>query len=58
MILGKIQHSEKLLYYTTSVLLLLSGCATQSDISRGKYWHSPNERPYVIHGVRYYPQVH
>jgi rare lipoprotein A len=23
-----------------------------------KYWHAGTERPYVINGVKYYPQVH
>jgi rare lipoprotein A len=38
-------------------LLLLAGCASEEE-PMVKYWHSPTERPYVINGVKYYPQVH
>jgi rare lipoprotein A len=38
------------------VLLLLAGCASEEPTL--KYWHSPTERPYMINGVKYYPQVH
>ncbi|GHU14733.1 hypothetical protein FACS189449_11830 [Alphaproteobacteria bacterium] len=38
-------------------LILLAGCAGKEE-STVKYWHSGSERPYVIKGVKYYPQVH
>lgn len=37
--------------------LILAGCSSDPDLPKGKYWHSATERPYVIHGTRYYPQV-
>lgn len=40
------------------VLLLLAGCSSRDKWRGAKYWHSATERPYVVHGVRYYPQVH
>lgn len=42
-----------------SALLMLIACSSpRDDIPRMKYWHASTERPYVIHGVKYYPQVH
>jgi rare lipoprotein A (peptidoglycan hydrolase) len=39
--------------------LLLNACSSGPGRYVGKkYWHSSNERPYVINGVMYYPQVH
>ncbi|MCR4624274.1 MAG: septal ring lytic transglycosylase RlpA family protein [Alphaproteobacteria bacterium] len=35
-------------------LLLLSACSSEY---RPKYWHAGSERPYVIKGIRYYPQT-
>lgn len=44
------------------LLLFLIGCSSPSRyhawIPKGKYWHSGSERPYVIKGVRYFPQTH
>lgn len=40
-----------------TIILLLSGCAVDEKPSV-KYWHAGSERPYVIKGVKYYPQVH
>ncbi len=42
----------------TLLLLFLTGCSTRDEFPKGKYWHAGTERPYVIHGVRYYPQIH
>lgn len=38
----------------------LFGCASDAPrhYSVKKTWHSPNERPYTIRGVTYYPQQH
>jgi rare lipoprotein A len=38
-------------------LMLLVACSTH-DEKYGKYWHSGSERPYIINGVKYYPQIH
>lgn len=53
-------------FFSLLVLTFLIGCSSYSpryriDYGRypkKKYWHSSTERPYVIKGVRYYPQVH
>ena len=37
--------------------MFLVGCASD-QLPKKKYWHSGSERPYVIKGVRYYPQTH
>lgn len=43
---------------------LLLGCSSprhryhRPSHPSGKYWHSATERPYVIKGVRYFPQTH
>jgi rare lipoprotein A len=39
------------------IILFLAGCAVKEE-PKVKYWHSGTERPYVINGVKYYPQVH
>ncbi|MDR0678280.1 MAG: septal ring lytic transglycosylase RlpA family protein [Holosporaceae bacterium] len=39
------------------LLLALASCSTQEEYL-GKYWHAGSERPYVINGIKYYPQVH
>ncbi len=39
------------------LLVLLTSCSS-NDFPTDKYWHSGTERPYVIKGVRYYPQTH
>lgn len=47
---------------TLCLLFLLLSCSSSKQYHRwspkGKYWHSATERPYVIKGVRYYPQIH
>ena len=41
------------------ILFMLIACSSpRDDLPRMKYWHAGTERPYVINGVRYYPQVH
>lgn len=48
----------------TVILLFLSGCAsnkicTDESCKKKKHpWHAGSERPYVIKGVKYYPQMH
>jgi rare lipoprotein A (peptidoglycan hydrolase) len=37
--------------------ILLASCSRYEE-PRIKYWHAGSERPYVINGVRYFPQVH
>ncbi|MDR0677477.1 MAG: septal ring lytic transglycosylase RlpA family protein [Holosporaceae bacterium] len=37
-------------------LALLISCTTKDEIK--KYWHAGSERPYIINGIKYYPQVH
>lgn len=45
--------------FSVSTLFMLIACSSpRDDMPRMKYWHAGTERPYVIHGVRYYPQVH
>lgn len=41
-------------------LALLSGCAEREVVPPPKKhpWHAGSERPYVIKGVKYYPQMH
>ncbi|MDR1375741.1 MAG: septal ring lytic transglycosylase RlpA family protein [Holosporaceae bacterium] len=39
-------------------LILLGACSAGSEYREGKYWHHGSERPYMISGVMYYPQVH
>lgn len=44
-------------------VLLLSGCAERAvqkvpSKSQKHPWHAGSERPYVIRGVKYYPQLH
>jgi len=39
-------------------LLLLISCSSRDDKVLKKYWHAGSERPYVINGVKYYPQIH
>lgn len=46
-----------------TIFFFLLGCSSSHYHSKtwhpkGKYWHSSTERPYVIKGVRYYPQIH
>jgi rare lipoprotein A len=36
---------------------MLISCTGPRDNQR-KNWHSGSERPYVINGVKYYPQIH
>jgi rare lipoprotein A len=44
---------------SVALLALLAGCAVEEERPPlVKYWHSGTERPYVIRGVKYYPQVH
>jgi len=38
--------------------IFLSSCSSEKKIRTQKYWHAGTERPYVIKGVRYYPQTH
>ncbi|MDR1982178.1 MAG: septal ring lytic transglycosylase RlpA family protein [Holosporaceae bacterium] len=38
-------------------LVLLISCSTRDEHPE-KYWHAGSERPYVINGIKYYPQVH
>lgn len=44
------------------LLLALAACSSDIDIKQkqGKRhpWHAGSERPYVIRGVKYYPQMH
>ncbi|MDR2157729.1 MAG: septal ring lytic transglycosylase RlpA family protein [Holosporaceae bacterium] len=44
-------------FMTLALLTLLVSCATEDERPK-KYWHAGTERPYVINGVKYYPQVH
>jgi rare lipoprotein A len=40
-------------------LILLGACSSAPTKYTGeKYWHHGSERPYMIKGVMYYPQVH
>lgn len=39
------------------IFILLTGCSSD-EVVRPKYWHAGSERPYIIKGVRYYPQTH
>lgn len=44
-------------------VLILSGCSERAvrkapPKSRKNPWHAGSERPYVIKGVKYYPQLH
>ncbi|MDR1560976.1 MAG: septal ring lytic transglycosylase RlpA family protein [Holosporaceae bacterium] len=38
-------------------LILLSACSSSSKY-QSKGWHAGSEKPYVINGIRYYPQLH
>ncbi|MDR0632196.1 MAG: septal ring lytic transglycosylase RlpA family protein [Holosporaceae bacterium] len=38
------------------LLLALISCSSM-DENREKYWHSGSERPYIVNGVKYYPQI-
>lgn len=38
-------------------VFMLIGCSSQQE-NYVKYWNAGSERPYVINGVKYYPQVH
>jgi rare lipoprotein A (peptidoglycan hydrolase) len=40
------------------ILSILSGCAPEEGRRIGKYWHAGSERPYVLNGIKYYPQTH
>jgi rare lipoprotein A len=40
------------------ITLLLVSCSSPQKERSGKYWHCGTERPYVINGIKYYPQVH
>jgi rare lipoprotein A len=46
--------SQRLAFF--SLLALLISCSSQ-DERGGKYWKAGSERPYIIDGVKYYPQV-
>ena len=41
-------------------MILLSGCVSEkkTEIKQGHAWHAGSERPYIIKGVKYYPQMH
>ncbi|MDR1334318.1 MAG: septal ring lytic transglycosylase RlpA family protein [Holosporaceae bacterium] len=38
-------------------LFLLISCSSLDEGGR-KYWHAGSERPYIINGIKYYPQIH
>ncbi len=40
-----------------TIILLLSGCAVDEKPPI-KYWHAGSEKPYIIKGIKYCPQVH
>jgi len=47
----------------TASLLLMSGCSERELCNlprktRSHPWHAGTERPYIIKGVKYYPQMH
>lgn len=49
--------------FYVGMILLLSGCAERAvqktPTKTGKHpWHAGSERPYVIKGIKYYPQMH
>ncbi len=39
------------------ILFLMVGCSSYRRLPSGKYWHAGSERPYIIRGVKYYPQI-
>ena len=39
------------------MFFLMVGCSSYKQFPSGKYWHAGSERPYVIKGVKYYPQI-
>lgn len=46
-------------FLALAVILLLSACSSDREgYTPAKYWHAGSERPYVVDGVRYYPQTH
>ena len=38
-------------------LMFLLSCSSP-DFHRKKHWHAGSEKPYIIDGTKYYPQVH
>ena len=51
------RHSISKIFKTVAFfsLALLTGCTSDDTV---KYWHAGSERPYIIKGVKYYPQIH
>lgn len=49
---------ERYFKFAKFIFLVVLAACSSSRRPTNKYWHSGSERPYVIRGVRYYPQTH
>lgn len=45
-------------YCSFVMLFLLAACSSRQNEPCEKYWYAGSERPYVIKGVKYYPQTY